>query len=270
VSLDLLHVLFTPSGSGELRRALALSGRNESVVCSFDNLSFGPIDPPDAELRTRWVENELGYSGWEEVIAQTTPFWSEALAPGRKVAWMSRRTTLEYAGFLEWLWRLGEEPCDVIDLTDVMVVGRGQDGNPTTPRLALSLALLPVDQILDNKLIDRAQPLAPEARQQYRETWRRLRAENAALRVLNADCLVSAPISFFDPLLLSCARGNWQKAARVVGEALAKELDDSLLQTGDLLLFARVRTLVETGLLQSRGDLLDIRRCELRLPSHED
>ena len=107
MSLDLLHVLFTPSGSGELRRALALSGRNEPVVCSFDNLSFGPIDPPDAELRTRWVEKELGYSGWEDVIAQTIPFWSEALAPGRKVAWMSRRSTLEYAGFLEWLWRLG-------------------------------------------------------------------------------------------------------------------------------------------------------------------
>jgi hypothetical protein len=270
VSLDLLHVLFTPSGSGELRRALALSGRNEPVVCSFDNLSFGPIDPPDAELRTRWVEKELGYSGWEDVIAQTIPFWSEALAPGRKVAWMSRRSTLEYAGFLEWLWRLGDEPCDVIDLTDVMVAGRGQDGKPTPPSLALSQALLPVNQILDNGLIDRAQTLTPEARRQYREIWRRLRAENAALRVLQVDGLVSAPISFFDPLLLSCATSSWQKAASVVGEALAREMDDALLQTGDLLLIARTRTLVETGLLESRGDLLDIHRCELRLPNHQD
>jgi Protein of unknown function/Domain of unknown function (DUF1835) len=270
VSSDLLHVLFNSSAAGELRRALAIAGRNDRVVCSFDDLSFGPINPPDADLRARWVAEEMGYAGWQDVVAKTTQFWSEALAPGRKVAWMSRRTTLEYAGFLEWLWRLGDEPCDVVDLTDVMVVGRGQDGKPTPPSLALSLALLPVNQILDNGLIDRAQTLTPEARRQHRETWHRLRAENAALRVLNADGLVSAPVSFFDPLLLTCATSNWQSAARVVGEALAKELDDALLQTGDLLLIARVRTLVETGLLESRGDLLDIHRCEVRLPNHEN
>jgi hypothetical protein len=248
-----------------LRRALALAGRSDRVVCSFDDLSFGPIDPPDGELRTRWVQEEIGYTGWEDVIAQTTPFWSEALAPGPKVAWMSRRTTLEYAGFLEWLWRLGDEPCDVIDLTDVMIVGRGQDGKPAPMRHAISLGLLPIHEILDNNLIDRAQTLAPQDRQQYRETWRRLRAENAALRVLNANGLVSAPISFFDPLLLSCATRSWQKAARVIGEALAKELDDAVLQTGDLLLAARIRTLVETGFLEARGDLFDIRRSEIRL-----
>jgi hypothetical protein len=87
--------------------------------------------------------------------------------------------------------------------------------------------------------------------------------------VLTTDGLVSAPISAFDPLLLSCASRNWQKAARIVGEALAKDMEDGLLQTGDLLLIARLRALVETGLLESRGDLLDIHRCELRLPNHE-
>jgi hypothetical protein len=265
-----LHVLFNPSAAGLLRRALSESGRTDRVVSSFDNFSFGPIHRPDGDLRTKWVEEKLGYTEWEDIIAGTADFWKEALTPGRKIAWMSRRTALEYAGFLEWLWRLGDQPCDVIDLTDVTVVGRGQDGRPTPPRLALSLALLPVDQILDNRLIDRAQALAPEARQQYRETWSRLRAENAALRVLNADGLVSAPISYFDPLLLSCATGRWQKAARVVGEALVKELADALLQSGDLLLFARVRALVETGFLETRGDLFEIRRFEVRLPNQQN
>jgi len=265
-----LHVLFSPSAAGLLRRALSESCRTDRVVCSCDNFSFGPINSPDGDLRTKWVEEKLGCTEWGDVIAATADFWKKALTPGRKIAWMSRRATLEYAGFLEWLWRLGDEPCDVIDLTDVTVVGRGQDGRPTRPRLALSLALLPVDQILDNGLIDRAQRLAPEARQQYRETWSRLRAENAALRVLNADGLVSAPISYFDPLLLSCATDHWQRAMRVVGEAMAKELDDALLQTEDLLLVARLRTLVKLGHLETRGDLLDIRRSEVCLPNQQN
>jgi hypothetical protein len=139
-----LHVLFSPSAAGELRRALANAGRTDRVVCSFDNLSFGPINPPDGALRTKWVEEELGYAGWEDVMAQTAAFWSDALTPGRKIVWVSRRATLEYAGFLEWLWRLGDEACDVIDLTEVMIVGRSQHGPPPPSRLALSLACWPL------------------------------------------------------------------------------------------------------------------------------
>jgi Protein of unknown function/Domain of unknown function (DUF1835) len=259
-----LHVLFNPSAAGLLRRALAELGRADRVISSFDNLSFGPINPPDGMLRAKWVKEKLGHADWEVVMAGTAEFWSEAVAPGRKIAWMSRRSTMEYAGFLEWLWRLGDEACDVIDLTDVEVVGHGP------PRLALSLGLLPSDQILSNGLIDRAQTLAPEARRRYREIWGRLRAENAALRVLGSDGFVSALITFFDPILLSCATGNWQRAARLVGEALANELGDGLLQTGDLLLIARVRALVAAGHLESRGDLLDIHRGEVRLPNREN
>jgi hypothetical protein len=58
-----LHVVFTPSGAGSLRQALADAGRDDQVISSFDNLSFGPIDPPDLLLRSKWVESELGWTG---------------------------------------------------------------------------------------------------------------------------------------------------------------------------------------------------------------
>lgn len=260
-----LHVVFTPSASGELRRALALAGRSDRVVEAFDNLSFGPINPPDGALRARWVLEELGWSDWEEVVGEATLFWKEALSPGRKVAWISRRTTCEYANFLEWLWRLGDEPCEVVDLTDVNVSGYGDP--PTLPRLAISLALLSHPVILDNGLLDRAEPLSSTDRKRYQQIWRQLRADNAALRVLTADGLVSAPISYFDPLVLSCAKSAWQKTARVVAEAMGKDFDSSFVQTGDLLLIARIRILVTTGLLEARGDLSDIHRSEVRLPA---
>jgi hypothetical protein len=261
-----LHVVFAPSAAVDLRRALAEAGRTDRVVCPFDDLSFGPINPPDLETRRQWIEEELGYTGWEDVIANTDAFWTESLAAhDRKVAWMSRRTALEYTGFLEWLWRLGNVPCDILDLTDVTVAGRGQDGKPTTPRLATSVALLHWYQILESGLLDRPEPLSSAARQRYVDLWRRLRAENAPLRVLGTEGLASAPISYFDSLLLSFATREWQKTALVVGKSLASFWDNSLLQTGDLVLAARVRALSTAGPLEARGDLFDLRHSEVRL-----
>jgi Protein of unknown function len=145
------------------------------------------------------------------------------------------------------------------------VVPRRKDGTPTRPVPALSLFLVSPEGIIDNGLFDRAEPLEPTARDQYRGIWRRLRAENAPLRVVNTDGLESAPISFFDPLLLSCAKSEWQKAARVVGEALAKWSDEALFQAGDGILSARIIALVELGRLEGRGNLSNIRQSEVRL-----
>ena len=171
---------------------------------------------------------------------------------------MLRRSAPEYAGFLEWLWRLDNLPCEIVDLTDITVVGRSRDGQPTRPVPAICLAHVPTDQIGENGLFDHAERLPPTKRSRYHDIWGRLRAEDAPLRVVTADALVSAPMTFFDPLLLSCAKNSWQKAARVVGEALAKWADDELSQVGELVRTARVFALVQLGLLEARGDLINI------------
>jgi hypothetical protein len=265
VAASTLHVAFNSSAAACLRDALRQAGRGERVVSLFDCLSFGPINPPDPALRGKWVEEELGYTGWEEVVGDATSFWRKALSIGnRMVAWLSRRSAQEYAGFLEWLWRLDEDPIEVIDLTDVMVAGN--NNGSAMPRLAISLALVPPRQILQDDLLDGTEKLTPALRRQYRELWGRLRAENAPLRVLSEGKLVSALLSFFDPLLLSCATPEWQKAARVIGQALWESSAASVLQTGDLVLCARARALVDAGRLESRGDLSDIQNSDLRLP----
>jgi hypothetical protein len=267
VTTSALHIVFNPSAAVDLRRALRESGRDVCVVGLFDDFSYGPINPPDPETRQKWVQDELGYTGFEDVFDETKMFWREALEErDRKIAWISRRSAPEYSGFLEWLWRLDERPCEVVDLTDMTLAGRDEHGLPTPPKLAVSLALLLCHQILENNLIDRAQTLTSAAREQYRDLWRRLRAENAPLRVLNADGLVSAPITFFDSLLLSAATSQWQNAARVVGAALSKSRDDTV-QTGDLVLVARMHALVELGLLEARGDLSNVQQSDVRLPN---
>ena len=126
--------------------------------------------------------------------------------------------------------------------------------------------MLPPYQILESGLLDRAEKLTPALRERYREPWGLLRSENAPLRVFSEGELVSAPITYFDPILLSHARPEWQKAALVIARALSDFWDTSLHQTGDLELASRLRALADAGRLESQGDLLHIRHSEVRLP----
>ena len=148
--MSTLHIVVTPSAAGCLAKALHDTGQMERVASHFDHLSFGPINPPDPKTRLQWIEEELGYTGYDYVFARDEAFWKEALSEDvRKVAWVSRRSAPEYCGFLEWLWRLHELPCEVVDLTDMMVVRRGKDGNPPRPERALGLLLF-AEEIIDN------------------------------------------------------------------------------------------------------------------------
>jgi hypothetical protein len=262
-----LHVVFTPSGANSLRQALKIAGRGDEIISAFDDYSFGPIDPPDSRLRTKWVENQLGWTGWD-IASQTEQFWHKSLSRDyRKIAWLSRRSAMEYAGFLEWLRRLGDEPCDVIDLTDLKVSRHLVHGPAPQASFAVSLAGLFENEITDNHLFDRAEKLEAETRNRYQALWKQLRTENAPLRVLADNRLVSAPLTFFDELLIAHATNHWRKVAMIVGSVLASQMDDCIYQSGDFFLATRVAALVESGRLELQGkSALDMRHTEVRLP----
>ena len=258
------HIVFGPMAAASLEIAIREAGREDRVVCHQDNLALGPIDPSGPQLRSAWMDRELppAYPS-EEGFPDDTAFWKEALREDiRKVAWISRRSAPEYCGFLEWLWRLGEQPCEVVDLTDMPV------GN----RRPFSLSQLDPEEIVDNGLLDRTRHLDAVAREQHFGTWRRLRTENAPLRVVGPNGIQSAQLSSFDAQLLSFARSSWQKPARLIGEVICEwvapemEPHEPYFQAGDGILAARIPVLVEQGLLEGRGNLLDIRASEVRLP----
>ncbi len=131
----------------------------------------------------------------------------------------------------------------------------------------MSLGTLHPDTIYNNKLWDLAEPLQMSARGRYLELWRQLRSENAPLRVSNGDKLVSAPISFFDSLLMSYVTDDWQKVSRVIGAVMASQMDDCICQADDMFPAARINALVESGRLEIRGkSALEILFSEVRLP----
>ncbi len=244
------------------------AGCEDRVIVLPDNLSFGPIDGVDFNARDEWTETTLG--DLSDIYSREAQgaFWHDAFGEGvSRVVWLSKRSPQEFAGFLEFVWRLGDAPCEIVDLTEFVLPERTVNGRQYPRSLAGSLSMLTPEQILLYDLPNCAEPLTTTQREQYRSAWATLRTENADLRVIDSGLnLVSAPITFFDRLLLSGADERWRKSARVIGQAMAAFWDDTLYQVSDFFLAARVRALVKAGLLEGAGDLWQIRFSEVRLP----
>jgi hypothetical protein len=263
-----LHIVFGEAGTANLREALTLLGRADRVIAFPDDLSFGPIVPSDAASRAQWISKELIDDGWNEIVPYVEQFWREALADGpRHVVWFSRRVARDYTGFLEYLRRVGERPCDLVDLTEALIARRDQRGQAMRDRRALALGLLYAHDIVDSDLLARATPLSDDARRRYRADWDRLQQENAALRIVTPDLtLESVPITHFDVELLKHVEGRFLKSARVIGAVLAQFWDADIFNLSDFFLARRLLTLARAGVIESRGDLTRIRFSEVRLP----
>lgn len=263
------HFVFSGSFAGSLLKALETAAPGDKVFCLQDDLGFGPINPPDPAMRRDWTRDELQFdfdpSDWP--VGQTDDFWKIALSETEhRIVWVSKRVAREYAGFLEWVWRLEDAPYDVVEFDQAEVTYRRPDGATRQSR-AIGLALLPHYHLEAERYWDGAAPLNPAARERYRAIWTKLRSENAPLRVFGDRGLVSAPLSFFDEFLISCVVEDWRKVTRVLGEAISRTDDDQFIQTGELMLYARVIALAEAGRLESRGDLSQMRLGEVRLPA---
>jgi hypothetical protein len=229
-----------------LRLALKESEREDRVVCTFDDLAWGPIASGDAEEREEWIDTEIGVEDWREVIDRGDDVLAASRsAAGGIVAWYSPNVAPIVAGFLWWLSQIGDRPCSIIRANSL-------------PRL---------DDHEIAALFGQEVPLSDGDRVAYRARWEHLRQENAPLRIVEGDGLVSAPIDHFDAALMANTTGEWQKMAKIVGTTLVDQLETGVYQTSDLLLRARLVALAERGDLDWRGELWWMQKCELRLPS---
>jgi hypothetical protein len=242
-----LHLLFSPSAAGTLKQALRSADRPDDVLWLSDDFSFGPIATNDPETRVRWVAEKLGNTDWQGVTDETAAFLAAIEAATAPVtAWISRRETKTYAGFLWWLSYVGDMPVSIIEVPEV------------SSKNAQGLL----------EFLDDAVPLSAKDRMLHQGRWRQLQIEDAPLRVVSGEDLVSAPIDHFDDCLLGHATLEWQKTTRIVAGVLADFYDAGIYQAGDLVLGPRLADLAKAGTLEWRGDLSHMQRCELRLPAN--
>ena len=78
--------------------------------------------------------------------------------------------------------------------------------------------------------------------------------------------LVSAPLSYFDAMLLKAMQRRFQKAARIVGTVLVEQWHSDIYNASDFFLSRRLRALARAGVIESQGDLRRIGYSEVRLP----
>ena len=188
---------------------------------------------------------ELGYSDWGAITDTSATFLAHfAALESPAIAWISRRETITYAGFMWWLSRVGDIPVSIIELPDLSIMKEE------------SLA----------PFLDRSVPLSPQDRAFYRAQWEQLKIEDAPLRVIDGNHMVSAPIDCFDDTLLRHATFHWQRMVGMVGATLVELMDAGFYQISDLILSTRLANLARAGKLESRGDLSNMLCCELRLP----
>ncbi len=260
-----LHVVFNMSAAESLRQALLQLGIDETVIGLPDDLSIGPIDPPAADLRGQWIEDILGYDRWQGQD-EADLFWDRAT--GRDVvpvAWVSCRSAMEFAGFLEFVWRIGDHPFRVVDIT-LVDFAPSPDRSETKTWRAVSFGFVPSDSIVKARLLDKQTVLTGQELQTYRDLWRRLRDENASFRVVSDLGLHSAPITHFDKIVASQVTNDWQKCSRVVADIMVALWGDGF-QVGDLVLWSRVRALADEGVFEMKGDGgLRMRENYVRLP----
>jgi Protein of unknown function/Domain of unknown function (DUF1835) len=256
------HIVFCHSAAKSLRDALAEAGRSDSVLIFPDDLSLGPINPSDWSSRAQWIAKELLCELPPDLSTEIDAFWAASLAENIKpVAWMSRRSTWEYANFLEWLRRMEDLPFQIIDLTEVKFPWERE---PERSWFVVSSGLITSKNFLKYKLWDTAVGLPEVDRQRYRDIWRVLRAENAPLRILRDGELVSAPLDVFDARIMTQVSAEWKKLSRVVGDTLALDMDDECQQLGIGVLHSRLRVLFEGGALEGRGNLASFGEGEVR------
>lgn len=253
----LIHVMFHPSGAGSLRQALQMAGRPVWVVAHFDDYSAGPIDTLDVAARVEWLATLVDEPWAEDLLRTEAGILSTYDPAGLPVVWFSRRDARSYIGFLAWLSRAGDRDFTVVDITDMDIAGR----------CYLSPSVIPHPVICAADLWDRRRALSAEEVAAYRRDWDRLRRENAPIRILTADGIVSGGRELLDGLLLPYVTADWQKLAWVIGNALSGN-DERYAFFNEFELSNRLDELIEQGILEGRGDFSSLHLSEVRkIPS---
>ena len=236
------------------------------VIVMKDILHVGPIQKTEGEgfsqLRTEF---------WQQVIPQEKEL---------KVDDMERLLEISNALYKDetaqvWFW-MAPSPADVCAYHWMLPYMGKHMGR----FYLLNIANLPflnengkvfypqsIGEILPKELVKArrlARPVTPAEVEVDGEEWRKLVEENAGIRTHGGGKkLASQPESYYDNQLMSFCSHQFQKASRIVAQALNK----FGIPTGDVHLGWRLRKMAEEGKLLLQGNVLkELKDFEVKLP----
>jgi len=220
------HIVFQEADQAVILKAMELDGGlSGPVICFPHDYSLGPVrdaprpePPPEVTSLDSpdevwiWVaQNPRDVCGYYALL--------EALLP------LSGRLQVLFLNNLPFLNEKGS----------VFYPGRLSEIPPTEFRKAKKLA----------------RPVTPSEFELDTEEWRRLREEDAPVRILEgAKKIIGKDVTYYDKDLLAGLGPNWQKAGRV----LANTMHRMKPKVSEEFLATRLRELVASGTLQANGD----------------
>lgn len=224
-----------------------MRGSEDEVISLTDCLAYGPISSGSFEDRSDWLDAHTPiWRGWDWIIPSAKHFlttirnWAD-----NRLVWIALRSACEQSG-LQWCFEQTKIPAGPMIIADQPIRFKKDTAVP------LSLGELADEYVAD--LLDHAPRRAWPAERSSWNEWRRLRSENALLRIVADGCLRSVSPDYFDHLLLKHCSGDWQKWSRVVGNAMIDAMEQGY-HAGDALLLWRVRALAGSGQIECRGEL---------------
>lgn len=248
-----IHILFHTSAAGTLRAVLDETGSRDQVICLWDNLSYGPIHSLEPVARYEALVDE-GLAEREDrpwLTSDSAKFWKQCgETRNERILWLTRRSPAEMSGFLAYLQRFGDIPCQVVDVEAGEGRLKRRDGQPYGP--VYGTGELADDNI--RVLLGCARPLTSDEAASAGRLWEQLVRENAPLRIPGGDGLVSAPATLVDDRFLGECSADWQATVRVLGNVLGHLPEERGFALDQLFLEWRIDALLARGALESRED----------------
>lgn len=253
----MLHVVFSPSAAGILRRVLRAMGLSEPVVALTDDMSWGPIPQPDGNNRQRWFEANVPSSDWERdsVSDRLDRFLAQTASDQKRLVWFAPRCCQEVAG-LHWYLDAASEARTQFVLADKpMTTGAARTEAP------LGLGILNEEAMAE--LFANAPRLPLDEQRFPPARWRELAHDEELLRLIYSGSLQSAPSDVFDKTILANLSPGWSSPVRAIGEAIGDAWELGHKISDDFLLW-RIYELIRMGELAHEGELRGMREFRVR------
>ncbi|MDD3161392.1 MAG: DUF3658 domain-containing protein [Bacteroidales bacterium] len=234
----------------------------------IDVLTMGPMCDlnckEDVKKRKAWLEktfgdemyNELQLSAVDQDIATITATLEVADQIEDIYIWTGYDAAemIATARVMNHLISL-DKRIYVLDFSNVQV--QNIVGQTVTPKSLVQTDSFQIKDVATHFKLQQSADLI-----QWRELWHKnILSESSLLRILDKDGnIYHKQVEYFDAILLSYVKKEFQKAARVIGETLV----DIDFAVGDSYLNWRLKELVLRNVLEFRGKLIEIRDYEVR------
>lgn len=232
-----------------------------------DNLTIGPVCNLERidgiKTRKSWLEKAFGDLAYKEDLlsavdmdTKTMTQISEAVDKCKDIYIWTGCDASEVIGTARVLKNSIKQNKSiyVLDFSKVQVVNI--KGEIVSPKSLLQTASFQIKDVFKHFKLQKSVDI-----RKWKDAWDEIESEQSLLRILTKDCtIVHKPASFFDSVILSICTKEFQKAARVLGQALV-EVDFSV---GDGYINWRLKELVKEKKLESRGPFTEIRDYEVR------